>query len=128
MKRLREHPKVMEVEFDQCRFGLKDPVSEMLYRKGTRIMTTNEIMVQLLNKKCLGDHDHERLEGKIRIGGKWVNRTMCAQVYPKSLVETMVKAIRIKRNHEQRIMVGNYPEILVAEPLKGVSEKMGESI
>ena len=53
------------------------------YKKGTRIMTNKEYMEHFLGKRCQHDHEHERIEGKIWLGGHWVNRLECSQVYPK---------------------------------------------
>ena len=58
-------------------------------------------MARLLDRQCQHEHDHQRVEGKVRIGGVWCNRSLCAQVYPKDLVETFVKGIRDTKRHEE---------------------------
>lgn len=125
---LMECNDVHEVVFDQCCFGLKDPVSGKPYQKGTRIITTNEYMKRLMNRRCNREHVHERLEGQIKIGGKWVNRTRCAQVYPRMMVETMIKAIRMKRNGDQVTSIQGEHEVMAVEPLEEKTENLMESI
>ena len=119
---------VCSVSFDQCCFGLKDPISQKLYKKGTRIITNNRYMEEYLGKKCSQDHVHEKLEGQIKIGGKWVNRTLCAQVYPRKMVEVMVKAIRMKRNEDQLNEVKACSDVFAVEPLAGKNESLEESV
>lgn len=118
---LRNHEGVHEVASDQCCFGLRDPQSEKLYQKGTRVVTTNEIMCEMLNKRCQRDHEHQKREGKIKIGDKWYNRTRCAQIYRKQMVEAMVKAIK------RKIRLGEY-ETLAVEKLSEKKEGLHELI
>lgn len=108
LKKLSDHETVFDVVFDQCQFGLKDPISAKPYQKGTRVITTNKYMKEYLDKRCTHDHEHERLEGQVKLGDKWVNRTRCAQVYPRNLVLTMIRAIRVKRNEDHLKQVQNH--------------------
>ena len=84
-------------------------------------MTNNEYMEQFLGKRCQHDHEHERIEGKIWLGGHWVNRSQCSQVYPKQMVEAMVCAIKKQKNKDGL-------EVLAVEKLSEISENMEESI
>ena len=84
---------VHEIRADQCMFGLKDPQNKRFYKKGTRFLT-NSKFGYLLQRKCDGNHNHQAIEGQCKCGGVWVNRSVCAQVYPKGLVEKIVSLAR----------------------------------
>ena len=113
---------VQDVVFDQCVFGLRDPVNQMAYRKRTRILSNSPNIIRLFQGRlCDGTHEHQPLEGKTRVGGKLCNRTECAQVYPRKLVEALVKAIRLDRNDRHK-------EVLAVEPLQGKHEQIQESV
>ena len=109
------------VELDQCMFGLKDPESNGLYQKGTKFMTSNEFMGQFLGKKCDHSHDHETIEGQTKVGGVWVNRSRCAQVYPRALVEGLLKAVKLQRNKDDQ-------DVFAVEQLSEKSEGLLESV
>jgi hypothetical protein len=109
------------VELDQCMFGLKDPESHRLYQKGTRLMTSNEFFGKFLGKRCDHSHKHEPIEGKTRVGGIWVNRSRCAQVYPRALVEGLLKAVRLQRNKDDH-------DVFAVEQLSGKNEGLLESV
>ncbi len=81
------------VDLDQCCFQLRDPVSKKLYKKPTRLVTNVE-GVRKLGRKCNGKHEHEKIEGKVKVGGCWQARSLCAQVYPKMLVDGFVDVLR----------------------------------
>ena len=89
---MRPKHDIHEFVFDQCCYGLKDPVSNKYYRKRTKIMTNSETFKDMCCE-CSQDHEHERLEGKVKVGGRWVNRTRLAQVYPKRLVDMFVRCM-----------------------------------
>ena len=100
--RLGNQRGVFHVVCDQCMFGLKDPISRKFYRKRTKIMTNCEEMKRL-ERMCDHNHEHQKVEGQIKLGGSWVNRSRCAQVYPKELVEQIVLGYlkyRNKKGHE----------------------------
>ena len=112
---------VQLVEFDQCAFGLRDPQNGKLYKKRTRVMPNCSELIEGLNVQCDHQHDHQSIEGKTRLEGKWVNRSSCAQVYPKQMVETMVGCIRrMKRRQEQ--------EVFAVESLKSDNPDLKESV
>ena len=112
---------VEQIVFDQCCFGLRDPGNGKYYRKRTRVATNNEQMVKLLDRQCNHDHDHQYLEGQVKIGGRWCNRTRCAQVYPKELVEAMIKAIRDKKKLTEQ-------EVLAVEAFQEDKPDLKESV
>ena len=102
VERVRNLPGVFTLEMDQCMFGLKDPLNGKAYRKHTRWMY-NFGEFQNMACRCDHGHDHQRIEGQIRVNGVWVNRFRCAQVYPKKLVERFIAMYmkhQTKRGHE----------------------------
>ena len=110
VSRIRGFPKVHEIVIDMCAFGLKDPQNGLPYEKGTRLLT-NTRHHELLEGKCPGCHKHQHIEGQTRIGNKWVNRSVCAQVYPKKFVDVLVwvaqREIRDRNVYEiKEVLVG----------------------
>ncbi len=94
LKTLRENPKVNECQFDMCAFGMCDRVSGILHKKGTRILSSFDgDVMKHFNRRCTGDHEHQVLEGKVKIGNEWINRTRLAQEYPQQLCITFRTAI-----------------------------------
>ena len=59
LRRLRQDPRVYEVVFDQCRFGLRGPWGRF-HQKRTMILSSSiEVINRLTDKMCQKDHDHE---------------------------------------------------------------------
>ena len=99
---------------DQCCFGLCDPVSGKRYKKAMRLLTICKEVLEGMNQRCGGDHEHQGLEGKVKVGGVWCNRTRLAQVYPKALVQQILKSLR-------RACRRRGCEVLAAEQLQGAT-------
>ena len=102
-------------------FGLRDPENGKFYKKRMRVITNCREMARLLDRQCQHEHDHQRVEGKVRIGGVWCNRSLCAQVYPKDLVETFVKGIRDTKRHEEH-------DVLAVESLADDAKNLKERV
>ncbi len=90
VERFRNNADVFEILLDQCCFGLKDPANSKFYKKSTRLLT-NAVDHCHLKKVCDGKHEHQRIEGQVKAGGRWINRSRCAQIYPKALVDGLVR-------------------------------------
>ena len=57
------------VDFEMCAFNLRLHRDSPLLRKGTTLRSTSlEILISLRNKRCLGDHKHQRIEGTVSLG------------------------------------------------------------
>ena len=91
IKELERHPGVQVVTGDMCRWGMtldKDTSDEepaRLVKKPTKWMTNSPILAKLLQSRCNGQHDHERLEGS--------SRTKQAESYPIPLVRAILNKI-----------------------------------
>lgn len=102
VKKVMNMPGVLTVDMDQCMHGLKDPLSHKAYKKHTRWMFNFEEMKGLECRRDHG-HEHQRIEGQIRVGGVWVNRSRCAQVYPKKLVAIVTAYMKHQKNHAHEV-------------------------
>lgn len=111
VSRVRDCHDVHEIVVDMCAFGLKDPQNGLPYKKGTRLLT-NSKYYRLLEGKCPGCAKHQHIEGQTRIGGKWVNRSVCAQVYPKKFVDVLV---RVAQREIRDRNVNEIKEVFVGE-------------
>lgn len=119
IRELEQRSGVFRIFLDQCCFGLRDPENGDYYRKPTSVLTSNECLVPLLGKTCKGDHIHQKLKGKVKVGSQWVHRTRCAQVYPKSLCRAFAKGIQQKVGQQ---------EVFAVEKMVGIQESLGESV
>ena len=76
---------------DMCRWGMtleKDISMEdatKLVKKPTKWMTNSPILAKLLQARCNGQHEHEKLEGS--------SRTKQAESYPVPLVKAILNKI-----------------------------------
>ena len=93
IKELERHPGVQIVTGDMCRWGMtldRDTLVEeptKLVKKPTKWMTNSPILAKLLQSRCNGQHEHERLEGSSR------TRTKQAESYPIPLVRAILNKI-----------------------------------
>lgn len=105
MQKLLDSEGSFTVDLDQCCFQLRDPVSRKLYKKPTRLVTNVE-GVKKLGRNYNGKHEHEKIEGKVKVSGCWQARLRCAQVYPKLLVDGFVEVLRgLKKHNENQVLV-----------------------
>ena len=132
--KLESREGVSKVHFDMCEYGMKDRVSGKPHKKSTSFLgNLGESIMQGFVRKCSGSHDHQTLEGKVVVDGKWVNRTRLAQEYPEELCHQICKAIRdqvtvdcerdSKNQHE-----GITEEVMAVESLQGDDMKKTEEI
>ena len=108
---------VNDVHVDQCMYGLRDPCNHKLYRKPTKLRT-NCPHVQCMACKCDGSHEHQVVEGQVKVAGAWVDRSKVAQVYPKALVSKFVWCVRqAMRERETEVLysagVGRQEKVFV---------------
>lgn len=74
-----------------------------------------------LKKTCDGNHEHQRIEGQVKAGGKWVNRSRCAQIYPKALVDGLVRLA--KSEVEKQAL-----DVFTAEMLSGKNPHLESAV
>ena len=91
IKELERHPGVQVVTGDMCRWGMtleKGTTADettRLVKKPTKWMTNSPILAKLLQSRCNGQHEHEKLEGS--------SRTKQAESYPVPLVKAILNKI-----------------------------------
>jgi hypothetical protein len=76
------------VVFDQCEYGLTPP--GIMISAGVRIKKSTKLLTNMkelcvLNRSCLGSHEHFRCLGSVRVGNKSVSVARAAGHYPVSL-------------------------------------------
>ena len=120
VKKVQNNSDVFEILLDQCCFGLRDPGNGKFYKKSTRLLT-NAVDHCHLQKSCDGNHEHQRIEGQVKAGGRWVNRSRCAQIYPKALVEGLV---RLAKNAVERQVL----DVFTSEMLSGKNPHLESAV
>ena len=67
---------------DQCRYGLRHPITKIPMRKRTRLAGQKEVL-KYMDKKCGRDHQHHPIEGSFKgEDGKWHSLSALAGGYP----------------------------------------------
>jgi hypothetical protein len=84
------------VNFDQCMFGLCDPVSGM-YRKPTTVLSNFLMPFTIL---CDKQHIHQEVTGSVSVEGRTMHRSKLAGAYPPALCDSWAKCVasRVRDN------------------------------
>ena len=80
-------------QFDLCQVGhLCDPQSHKFVKKGLEVLTTSIKLYQDLHgNTCPGNHEHQRIEGTIRIGNETISRTKWSENYPRKFARRVAR-------------------------------------
>lgn len=116
------HQRTLAVHFDMCTAGnLKDPENGKAIKKGMTVLSTSARVSQSLhNKRCLGNHDHQVIEGSTIFQQQRMNRSTFSEAYPRKFARDMAKVLcKLSFPHERPVamsmFVGDAPA-LVNEP------------
>ena len=78
--------------FDQCRFGLRHLVNKIPMKKLTQVAGQTEVIQELKEVRCLGEHQHYPIEGGFKgADGKWHSLSEYAGGYPAELRYCILK-------------------------------------
>ena len=94
IKELAEHPGVVTVTGDMCRWGMhlseeshnQGTEQPVLVKKPTKWMTNCPALASTLGVRCVGGHEHSKLEGS--------KRTLQASSYPTALVQGILNTLK----------------------------------
>ena len=94
IRELAEHPGVVIVTGDMCRWGMhlaeekehQGTDQSVFVKKPTKWMTNCSLLATLLSGRCTGGHEHSKLEGS--------KRTLQASKYPTLLVQGILNVVR----------------------------------
>ena len=112
------------VRVGQCKFGLKDPVSGLLYKKATALdVNDKEFAYEIARvKRC--NHtpeEHEQIKGMVYYEGKWQRRSSLASRWTEKMAKHILwsaeRALFMRQEQEIREQSGIEWEL--AEPVKG---------
>ena len=84
---------VHAVSFDQCAYGLREGDSELFYVKPTTLIGNLPKLLSL-QRSCPGNHAHQRVEGTVKIKGKWCGRSVLAGAYPHALASAIASLVK----------------------------------
>ena len=82
---------MLVVDVDLCVAGdLRDPENGKLIRKGLTILSTSQSMIQgLTGLRCPGNHEHQVIEGQVKVQGQWINRSSFTENYPRKFARRL---------------------------------------
>ena len=82
-------------EFDMCRVGLmRDPVNQLLYKKGMEIATTSQQFYQQFHgRTCNHQHEHQQLAGETIFKGIRIRRTEFSERYNRKFARALAKVL-----------------------------------
>lgn len=80
-------------QFDMCNVGgLWDPTSQRFVKKGLEVLTTSTSMFKDLHgNKCPGNHEHQPIEGTIRIDNQTLSRSKWSENYPRKFARRVAR-------------------------------------
>ena len=83
-------------QFDLCQIGdLRDPISHLKIKKSLEVLTTSQQMfVALHGHVCRKNHEHQVIEGSIRLGGQTVARSKFTENYPRKFARLVALVLR----------------------------------
>ena len=81
------------VDLDQCRFGLKDPVTRRAFKKSTRLLVSRPRRFSSVALKCACLKAHEPLAGSTVYLGRSVRKTRFAECYPRRLAVALADVV-----------------------------------
>eukprot|EP00435_Cladocopium_sp_Y103_P018806 s1370_g4.t1 len=98
------HHYTKAAEIDMCTAGdLRDPESNKFIKKGLSILTTSQrVLDSLKNKKCSGMHEHQVIEGSVKVGQHRMNRSTFSEHYPRKFARDMAKVLCQHRFPKER--------------------------
>ena len=120
MRELLQLPGVCEAVFDMCEYGMVDKVNGKPHKKETRFLGNleAEIMGEFV-RKCKGNHDHQVLEGKVKLDSGWINRTRLAQEYPLELCGKIIELAEEQFRRSRKGKQGKCMETFAVDSLVG---------
>ena len=92
---MEKRPQLNRAKVAQCMFGLKDVISHKPHRKLTALDANDPDFARFLEEggQCLHHpEEHQILEGKVQVDGRWVNRTSLAGIWPVQLCRHILRA------------------------------------
>ena len=98
-------------QFDMCRVGgMRDPVNQLLYKKGMEILTTSyQLYSQLHGRKCNHLHQHQTLEGETMFKGHSMRRTEFSENYTRKFARTLAQVLtKVKMIKEAPLHVAEH--------------------
>ena len=82
-------------KFDMCRVGaLRDPMNQLLYKKGMEIHTTSqEFYLHFNGLTCNKQHQHQPLEGETIVRGMRIKRTELSENYSRKFARKIAQVL-----------------------------------
>ena len=111
---LREvRDQTVETQVDLCQLGMIDPESGMAMRKSLTVLTTSNVLGQVLDSfRCRGEHDHQVIAGSTHVDGRSVLRSKISENYPRKFARAVVQTLKSFRGMTSQ-PIG--PQVLHAE-------------
>ena len=116
------HQATLAVDFDMCTAGnLVDPQNGKHIKKGMTVLTTSpRVAESLKNKKCMGQHEHQVIEGSTVRDKQRINRSVFSESYPRKFARDMAKVLcKLQYPKEypvKTVMCPNDAAVFVNEP------------
>ena len=99
---------------DQCMYGLKHPENGTPIQKATRWMGQEEVLTYL-HTRCSGDHDHEVIQGNVRVGGRTVKLSEWCGGYSLPLCESIIRGAELYLQSDSRNATYYHNEVMAEE-------------
>ena len=86
---------LLAVDVDLCTAGdLRDPTNGKHIRKPLTIMSSSSNVVQQLALyRCAGNHEHQVIEGQVKVHGETMNRSKFTEHYPRKFARRLAQLL-----------------------------------
>ena len=83
-------------QFDLCQIGdLRDPVSKLKIKKSLEVLTTSQVVFKGLHGHvCRKNHEHQTIEGTVRVGDQTIARSKFTENYPRKFARLVALTLR----------------------------------
>ena len=95
------HQFTQACQLDLCEVGnIMDPSTGTFMKKEMTVLTTSPSMYRALHgHMCRGNHEHQPIEGSIRVDNQSIRRTTYTEVYPRKFARLVAKILS-SNSHE----------------------------
>ena len=96
------HPikkRTLRARFHMCRFGLKIPGTNKFIQKGSQVFSTSSRLQEKLDgKRCLNDHEHQRIEGTLLMHGQRQRISQFCATYCKGFARIIAQELCLREH------------------------------
>ena len=118
---------LLATDVDLCTAGdMRDPTNGKHIRKTLTILTSSKQMVQQLSMhRCSGQHEHQVIEGQVKVSGETMNRSRYTENYPRKFARKLaIMMCKVKTMKEGIHQPPEFPVLAEEHPSEPARKRM----